>query len=290
MKHRFLPLIAIFLVISQQPAMAWGYLGHRIIGYMAEARLTPKTLTAIQELTGKKTIAEISTWADEIRSEEHWNPRVDGKRVTIHDNWRDYRNHRFWHYVTVRDKAALADINSESHPLSQGYLVPKMVDSMMMVTHPDAPKKERAESVMFLAHLVGDVHQPLHVGNGEDRGGNDVKVTFGEKTGSLHWIWDSAVLEEQGLEAEAYADKLLKATDKTQMDQWAADEYPQWVKESLDHRDQVYRLPKPGEDGVYPLDPAPYAAEHLPLMEQRMVQASVRLAKVLNDLFDPATK
>ncbi len=287
MKIRFLSLVAIFLIISQQQALAWGYVGHRIIGHMAQAQLTPKTLAAVRELTGKETLAEICTWADEIRSDEHWSPRPDGKSVTIKDNWRDYRNHRFWHYITVPDAAALEHIESESHPLNQGYLVPKLLDCMVMLRHPDAPKKEKAESLQFLAHLLSDVHQPLHVGNGKDRGGNDVDVTFGEKTGSLHWIWDSAVIEAQETEPEVYAQNLLKTLDPAVTKQWRDSDYSDWVKESLELRDQVYRLPTPDSEGVHALQPDAYAKEHLALMELRMAQASVRLAHVLNEIFDP---
>src|SRR5690554_7846576 len=51
------------------------------------------------------------------------------------------------------------------------------------------------EYLMILVHLVGDVHQPLHVGNGKDRGGNDVKVSWFGENSNLHKIWDSEIID-----------------------------------------------------------------------------------------------
>ena len=60
-------------------------------------------------------------------------------------------------------------------------------------------------------HIVGDLHQPLHVGNGKDRGGNDVKLDFFWESSNLHRIWDSGIIDQQKLSYTEYSDLLIDA-------------------------------------------------------------------------------
>jgi S1/P1 Nuclease len=64
---------------------------------------------------------------------------------------------------------------------------------------PDAPRNEKRIALRFVAHLVGDIHQPLHAGFADDRGGNSVDVRFNGRKENLHSLWDTALVElEQG--------------------------------------------------------------------------------------------
>ncbi len=56
-------------------------------------------------------------------------------------------------------------------------------------------QKEQVFHLKLLVHLFGDLHQPLHVGRAEDRGGNDIKVTWHYKKSNLHRVWDTQMIE-----------------------------------------------------------------------------------------------
>ena len=82
---------------------------------------------------------------------------------------------------------------------------------MQVLKSPDAPRNEKRIALRFVAHLVGDIHQPLHAGFAEDRGGNSVDVRFNGRKMNLHSLWDTALVElEQGIPAEIAARSKLK--------------------------------------------------------------------------------
>ncbi|CAM2068968.1 S1/P1 nuclease [Sulfidibacter corallicola] len=285
MKRTLFSLFAVSLLVLPQPVLAWGYEGHRIVGHIAAAHLTPKTREAIRELLGDTSMAELCTWADEIRSDPVWSPRENGKSLSNDADWRDRLNHRFWHYLTVPDKQALKRLERTDHPLKEGYLYPKMLDCERVLLSPDASREEKINALRFFAHLVGDVHQPLHVGNGTDRGGNDVRVTWRDSDGSLHWIWDSAIIEREELPAETYAARLNARITTKQVRRWSRADYSVWVRESFKMRPRAYKLPDAGENNLVPIDES-YADRNKPAIEKRLQQAGVRLAYRLNQIFD----
>jgi hypothetical protein len=113
---------------------------------------------------------------------------------------------------------------------------------------PDAPRNEKRTALRFVAHLVGDIHQPLHAGFAEDRGGNSVVVRFDGRKENLHSLWDTALVElEQGTPSEIAARIQAVVTDQDRH-QWQQGTPAEWALESLAIvRAQVYRLQVSGE-------------------------------------------
>jgi hypothetical protein len=98
---------------------------------------------------------------------------------------------------------------------------------------PDAPRNEKRTALRFIAHLVGDIHQPLHAGFAEDRGGNSVEVRFNGRKENLHSLWDTGLVElEQGTPAEI-AGRIQAVVSIDEIQQWQQGSPADWALESL---------------------------------------------------------
>jgi hypothetical protein len=149
---------------------------------------------------------------------------------------------------------------------------------MQVLKSPDAPRNEKRTALRFIAHLVGDIHQPLHAGFAEDRGGNSVEVIFNGRKENLHSLWDSALVEmEQGTPSEIAARSQNAITSEARQ-QWQQGTPADWALESLAIvRAQVYRLPASGEIN------AAYIESARAVIRTRLAQSGARLASLLNE-------
>ena len=246
----FTALLAITAAPSS--ALAWGPTGHRAVGRIAERHLTPAAQRRVAELLSPEQLAYVTTWADEVRSEPEW-ARADS-----------------WHWVTIPDGQSydLAAKNPE------GDIVEAIGRFERVLADPRAPKPERVRALKWLAHFVGDLHQPLHAGRGDDRGGNDVVVLwFGEPT-NLHDVWDSRMIDQSRLSFSELAE-LADHVTPDDVRAWQSTGAADWARESQQSRAAGYEL------GDRKLSYR-YIHDHWPTVLQRLRQAGVRLAGVLN--------
>jgi len=150
------------------PDYGWGREGHRIIGDIAQERLTEVTRRNIQSLIGNNTLASVANWADEIRPE---------------------RDETFgWHFVDIpKDTAGFSDARDCYRPDDrhkgarddhQNCVVDRIEYFMRVLGDKNAPREDRIEALKFIVHFVGDIHQPLHA-IGEAKGGNGVHICTG---------------------------------------------------------------------------------------------------------------
>lgn len=238
------------------PAAAWGPTGHRAVGRIAESHLAPETARAVACLMGAESLAEAATWPDEIRSDPAWK-RADP-----------------WHYVSIDDGETYE--TTAKNP--GGDVIEAIGRFEAVLRDPAAPRQARIEALRFLVHFVGDVHQPLHVGRRADLGGNLIEVTwFGDKS-NLHSVWDSGMIDHDGLsfsELAAFVDHPTRA----EIAAWQSGGVLDWARESFGHRAQVYDL-----GGTSKLS-WEYSYRNLPLVKRRLLQAGVRLAGLLDRVF-----
>lgn len=250
-------------LMSSSASWAWGPTGHRITGEIAQSRINGKTASEIELVLGKQGLAEMATWPDEQRSnpEPFWQKEASP-----------------WHYVTLPAGKQPVDMVTPA----EGDASSALARFAAIVRDRQKPREERALALRFIIHIIGDLHQPLHVGNGNDRGGNDIKVTwFGEQS-NLHSVWDSGIIDRQGLSYTEYTGRLeQRLTAEQTIKLW--DSRPQtWIGESAALRDGLY--PAAGEQPVslgYS-----YQYQHLPTVEARLLQAGVRVAAYLDMLFE----
>lgn len=264
MLRRSAPFIAALAICLPSPALAWGQLGHRVIGELAEERISGKAKAEIALILGKEDLAEASTWADEQRSnpEPFWQEEAGP-----------------YHYVTVPEGKTYAEVGAPA----EGDALSALARFAATVRDPDASREEKALALRFIIHIVGDVHQPLHAGNGTDRGGNDVKVRwFGEET-NLHSVWDSKMIEVQDLSYTEYKTWLGRQIEPAETIAWWEPNPEVWIGESTKLRDTIYPAI---DDGMASLGYS-YQYQHLATAELRLQQGGVRLAAYLDWLFTP---
>ncbi len=245
--------LALALTFIVQSAFAWGQIGHRVIGQIAEWHLTKKAAKNIKKVLGPNSLAMVSTWMDEIRSDDAY----------------DYTN--TWHWVTIPDNTKYNPEIQEETGDAYGMTL-EMIAALKTDT---LTQKEKEEYLMMLVHLVGDIHQPLHVGTGEDRGGNDVKVEWFGRSSNLHRVWDSEMIDGKQLSYMELAQHLnRRATDRL-VQQWQSARPEQWLDEAMNMRPAVYDIPEDKRLGY----------QYSPSVEDRLLLAGVRLAGVLNEIY-----
>jgi hypothetical protein len=141
----------------------------------------------------------------------------------------------------------------------------------------DGPLAEKELALDYLVHLVGDLHQPLHVGFLDDMGGTKIKVTFEGKAQTLHALWDAGILQTETGSARTIAKRLDEECSEDDRMAWQAGTPADWANESLALTiGYVYPLPESHEIST------DYVQRALPILHKRLEQAGVRLAWLLN--------
>jgi hypothetical protein len=256
---KILILSAIVLFSSfttKDEAVVWGQIGHRAVGHIADGMLTKKALKNVKRVLGHETLAEVSTWMDDVKSDRSF----------------DYAG--TWHYCTIPE-----GMTYETAPTQEGGDVIWAIEKIVKELKAGGLRPEQeAINLKFLAHLVGDIHQPLHVGTGEDKGGNDVKVEwFGSNT-NLHSVWDSRMIDAKQYSYTEFADMVNHPT-KEQVKSWQAASVRDWAMESMTYRDEVYDVPENGRLSYQ------YSYNYFDIVELRIAQAGVRLAGLVNEIY-----
>ena len=154
------------------------------------------------------------------------------------------------------------------------------------LANPAVNFKKRQKALKYLIHFVGDLHQPLHAGDNHDRGGNDVPVEFlgqivnpfNHKPWNLHAVWDSALVERRDIDVDHYAARLNVWLDSQPPGLFEEGSVEDWAMESHDIAKQhVYRIPENHQLGEE------YVQASAQVVDQQLMKASVRLAKILNE-------
>ncbi len=251
-----LSLLVIFTAGLFHQAWAWGQTGHRAIGHIAENHLSSKAKKAINELLGSESLAVASTWMDEVRSDDAYNHTHD------------------WHWVTIYNGRTYAEM--EKNP--NGDVIEAIGRMKSILKSDTATKEQRVIALRFLVHLVGDLHQPLHVGTGKDRGGNDVKVKWFYESSNLHRVWDSEIIDSKQLSYTELAESIDHAS-QDQIGQWQRGTVEDWAHETMAYRSQIYDTGDTERMGYQ------YMYKNWELMQEQLEKGGIRLAGMLNDIF-----
>jgi hypothetical protein len=251
---------ALSLGFHSAPALAWGKTGHRVVARIADDGLSAEARANVRLLLGSESLDEAATWPDDMRADPSpfWQ-----KTATP------------WHYVTV------PGTDYDVAP-PEGDAVTALRQFRATLRDPTASLEARRTALRFIVHLVGDLHQPLHAGNGTDKGANDVKVTFAGRPTNLHSVWDSGLVDDEQLSFTELAERLERRTTPEEVIAWSDADPLHWIRESVAIRGTIYPQGKTdlGWDYIYQMRP---------IVDRRLAQAGVRLAAYLNDVFrDPA--
>ena len=235
----------------------WGQTGHRVVGKIADDYLSGKAKREIKRLLNRKSLAFVSTFADEIKADKRYNEFYT------------------WHYINMSLDENYED--SEKNP--EGDLVSGINYCKKIISDNQASDDDKAFYLKLLIHLIGDLHQPMHIGLKEDRGGNDFKVQWHYEDSNLHRVWDSDMIEKFDMsyvELAENADVLSKAQVKAIQKGSVID----WVNETHELTRKIYDSAEPEENLRYR-----YSYHHFKTVRSQLQIAGIRLAKVLNELF-----
>lgn len=251
------------------PCFGWGGDGHRIVGTIASAALTEDAAKSVRELLGDQSIADACCWADDVRSDKQYN-------------WLQPL-----HYINAPRNAQSIDMKRDGADGQQ--IVSAILKYRDILKDTSRPKAERVEALKILLHTVGDVHQPFHVSYKEDKGGNMLSIQAWGKKSNMHKVFDSELIarrlrDTKGGWAVMSAD-LRQAISEPNRKKWSASSDPVvWANESFAITRDLYVHAPDAKKGI---DDA-YYQRWMPVVNQRLQAAGVRLAAVLNDaLQDP---
>ena len=259
-------------LFAPSPALAWGKTGHRVVAAIADTQLSGLSRAHIREiLGGAESLDEAANWPDEMRSA----PGAFWQKTATP-----------WHYVTL-------DGIVYDHAPPEGDALEALNHFRSVLRDPAASLADKQLALRFIVHLVGDLHQPLHVGKCCDKGGNDIKVAWFGKPTNLHAVWDSMIVDEEQLSFTELAAKLERHTSDQNVVDWWDINPRDWISESAQLREQIYaNIPpsatpkgKKGKGGALPDLSYGYVYKFTPVMERRLQQAGVRLAAYLNDVY-----
>jgi hypothetical protein len=252
----------LFALVLSAALLSWGVTGHRTIGQIASGHLSPQAKAAIHELIGDTTLAGISTWADEVRGQPA------------------YRSTAPWHYINLPLGLGFADFEVKVKGMTQDNVYSALQQQERILGSSASTRPQKVEALKFIVHFVGDLHQPMHVSREEDKGGNTIQLNYDGNGTNLHALWDSKLIDHQGLTYEQMAEKYDHATP-AQIKQWQSDPLIQWIWESYQASSKLYEEIDAMKSRA--IDDSYYQA-HIAIVEDRIEKAGIRLAGVLNDI------
>lgn len=264
------------------PAAAWGYFGHETTARIALANVAPQTRVALDRLLRHER--EIGTPACRLRSlpdAATWPDCLRG------EGWR--WGYTFaWHYQTE----PIGEPYDARKNCSGGACVSAQITrNQRILADESLPGNVRLEALAFMVHFAGDIHMPLHSGDNDDRGGNDVEATYGIAPGlNLHSVWDSALAERAITSATP---PLVRRYSPAERAALAGGGPADWGRESWElARDFVYanalgRTPGAGEKPVSATLTQEAIVAAAPIAQRRVTQAGLRIAELLDTALAP---
>lgn len=264
-------LLLLVFLLKIDSSWGWGQTGHRAVGEVAWNYLTLDTRIKIKNLVGDATLARVATWPDEIKSEPE-----------------NYKYTFSWHYTDWPDDSATYNEEQNS-----GSLIKAIRDQVNTLKNPLAAQENKVFALKFIAHLIGDLHMPLHVGNGLDQGGNLCKVTFMGTPMNLHSVWDEGMIDFTKLSFTELARFAALNRSNDYINQLTKTDILDWALESKKLRLEIYptlangtpiscKKDAPTDNGEIPKLSYEYSYKFMPVVERRIFEAGVRLAHILN--------
>jgi hypothetical protein len=260
-KFQKLSLICLFIYLPFA-SHAWGVLGHRIVGQIADSYLTPKTKTAITKILGFESIAMASNWPDFIKSDPA------------------YKYLSPWHYVNIKGGLTMTEVDNflRADTATDAFTKINFITNEL-TKNKLLPTETKQLYLRLLIHIIGDIHQPLHVGREEDRGGNSIKVKWFNDEANLHQVWDEKLINFQQMSYTEYA-AAINHTTLAQRTAWQKQTLTQWLYDSYTLAEKVYAgtVPDSRLDFLYNF-------KFIAPLNDQLLKGGVHLAWVLNEVF-----
>ena len=249
--------LIVFFIASMLSLTNWGSTGHRALAEVASFYLTENAKKKINEILDGETIVTASTYADDIKSDSR------------------YDKYYSWHFVNMELDENYEDIV----PSERGDVFMAINTCIDMLESESTSDSDKSFYLKLLIHFVGDIHQPMHIGRYEDRGGNRVNVKWFGRNTNLHRLWDSDMINSYGMSYSEFA-KNLPAPEKLEIE-FERDDLIDWVNDIHSYTRKIYQDVSNGDNLGYE-----YQYNNFPTVKDLILKGGLRLAAVLNYLFD----
>jgi hypothetical protein len=250
---KYLFTIFVFVTVSiPSKSFAWGHKGHALVAEVAFNYLDTNTKKIVLQYLDGMTIEDAANWMDEIKSDHQY----------------DYL--KPFHYLNVeKGQNIIANDNKNIiGALNQTIKELKNYKSL--------PKNEVKTKICILFHLIGDLHQPLHVGYGEDKGGNTFQIYFNNKGTNLHSLYDSGIIEYKGLTLQQCLNS--KKYTKAELSQIEKIDIISWANQSRNYLGIIYNTNGHAVNEEY-------VDKNYLIIQEQILDAGIRLSSVLKDIF-----
>lgn len=256
----FITMAVTVALASSPKILAWGQKGHDVTARIAEKHLTPAARHAVDSIFQGRSIVYWANWLDNA------------------SHTPEYSYSKTWHYKNIDE-----GVRYEEAPANPaGDAVTAIKAQYETLADRDTPLEASQLALRMLVHITGDLHMPLHMGHATDLGGNRINVKFFNSPKNLHSVWDTSLPEAaHKWSYTEWADQLdiLTPDEETVV---AAGTVDDWAKETVTVADAVYKYFRPGANISYN-----DIARWTPVIESQFLKGGLRLAHLLNSLFDP---
>lgn len=260
-KYFQLVLLGLFIYLPMQ-SMAWGLLGHRIVGEIADHYLSSKARSEIRKILGTESVAMSSNWADFIKSDSN------------------YKYLDIWHYVNFEKGLSYEQMQEVLKTDTTINAYTRINFLVKELKNKQLPRQKKQMYLRLLIHFVGDIHQPLHVSPVGTSGGNSIRVQWFSTPSNLHRVWDSQLIDDQQLSYTEYV-KHINHSTLAQRKKLQADPLSKWLFESYSIAETLHEEIK--EEN--PRLGYRYNFDHIHIVEDRLLKGGIRLAGLLNEIF-----
>ncbi len=254
----------LFTAMGALSAFGWGQKGHDTVAFIAENHVTPATKAAIDSIYQGKSLVYYSNWLDNASHSD------------------EYAYTKTWHYKNID-----ADETFRSAPLHpDGDVVRGILLQADILSSPETSLHEKALALKIISHLVGDIHQPMHMGHASDLGGNRWNVKFFKSPTNLHSVWDSKILEAGHKWSYTEWQQQIDRAGNEETISILTDAFPEnWAEQTYVIATDIYNRTPINSDLSYD-----YISEWTPVIEMQLLKGGLRLADLLNTIFDPDYK
>jgi hypothetical protein len=258
MKKTALFIITIIVSIANLSAAEdFGKTGHRVVGEIADTYLSKKAEKQISKLLNGHSLAFVANYGDDIKSD------------------REYDSYGPWHYVNFPFGEKY-----ETYPKSEkGDIIQGIEKCIAMLKNANSKQEEKVFYLKMLVHFMGDLHQPLHIGLSEDKGGNDFQVRWFSDGTNLHSVWDSKMLDSYDMSYSEVATN-TDVLSKEQVEAIKKGTVIDWMYESRALCENIYEHTEIGEKLSYN-----YMYEYMDTLRSQLQKGGIRLAVLLNGIF-----
>lgn len=260
MKNVFTIAVSAIALLCNVNASAWGQKGHDVTAYIAEQHLTPVTRHMVDSLLEGKSMVYWANWLDNA------------------SHTPEYAYTKTWHYKNID----AGERYEESRANPSGDAVTAIKSRMEILSDPHSSFADKQLALKILVHVLGDLHQPMHLGHATDLGGNRVKVKFHGRDANLHGIWDTNLLESAHkwsyTEWQQQLDRLPESVEVVTI----GGNIDDWGQKTASLAAQIYSAANQSVNFSYN-----EVAEWAPIIEAQLLIGGLRLAHVLNSIYDP---